>query len=79
MTWLAHVLGLDDASGPFYLFWSGICANLSMVGAAVTLVRKHNCHQPWCWRIGHYPEEGTPYQKCGRHHPEVSASRTTRR
>lgn len=67
MTWLGHVFGLDNASGPWYLAWSGFVGDLSLLGAAVTLYRKHNCHQPRCWRIGRFPDG--EWHVCGRHHP----------
>ena len=36
-----------------------------------TGLRKVNCHTKGCWRIGHYPLEGTPYHLRPRHHPGV--------
>lgn len=67
---MIHVLGLDDPSGRWYLAWSGFIPNLvylSVVGGMVTLVRRHQCHAKWCWRIGKHVHEGTPW--CFRHHP----------
>lgn len=70
MWWIGHILGLDDASGPWYLFWSGICGDLSLFGAALVIVRKHNCHVKSCPRIGRHPVEGTTYVVCRHHHPD---------
>lgn len=69
MHWLSHVLGLDNLSGPWYGFWSGIGGDLSIMATPVVLLRKHNCHTPRCWRIGRHPIEGTPYVVCRKHHP----------
>jgi hypothetical protein len=62
----------------YYNFWSGFGSDLgeaTLIGAVsvgvYTVVRKANCHAKGCWRIGHYPLEGTPYHLCTRHHPEV--------
>lgn len=70
MGWLMHVLGLDDASGPVYLFWSGFAGDLGIVGAAYALLRKHNCHVKGCPRVGRHQVPGTEWVVCARHHPE---------
>lgn len=72
--WLIHVLGLDDASGHWYLFWSGVGADISelaILGGIVAAYRKHLCHVGWCWRLGVHPVAETPYRACRRHHPTV--------
>jgi hypothetical protein len=71
--WLAHVLGLDDASGGWYLWWSGIGSDISelaLVGAVLAHVRRLNCHVHGCLRIGRHPVAGTGYVVCRRHHPD---------
>lgn len=78
MSLLAHVLGLDDASGAWYLWWSGACGQLSLVGAAFVVVRRHQCHTRWCVRLGHHPLDGTPYRMCRRHHPDLPTRAPTR-
>lgn len=70
LPWLAHVLGLDNASGGWYLLWSGIFGDVSLIGGAFVLVRKHNCHVRGCPRIGRHPIEGTTYVVCRKHHPD---------
>ncbi len=73
IVWWQHVLGLDNAGGNFYLFWSGFGANFAefaMVGALWGIVRKHNCHIRRCPRIGRFPVEGTQFTVCQRHHPD---------
>lgn len=66
---LTHVLGLDDPSGGWYLWWSGFGADLGLVGAAVTLYRKHNCEIVRCPRLGrHVTAAG--HRLCRHHHPD---------
>lgn len=70
--WLAHVLGLDDGSGRWYLWWSGMGANIgefAIVGSLLSGVRHHNCHVRGCWRVGRHPVVDTGYVVCRRHHP----------
>lgn len=71
--WLAHVFGLDDPAGGWNAFWSGIGSDLisgtPLVGVAATLLRRHNCHEPGCWRIGRFPVAGTVWTVCAKHHP----------
>jgi len=73
VTWLLHWLavhtGTVNESGPYYGFWSGFGSDLgevAIVGGLLTMVRKHNCHQRHCWRIGRHLVDGTPW--CNRHH-----------
>lgn len=66
---LAHWLGLTDASGPWYLWWSGIAGDLPMFGALWLLYRRHTCHARRCWRLGLHPVDGTGFTVCRRHHP----------
>lgn len=62
---IGHLLGLDSASGPLYLFWSGFFGDLTIFAAVVYHVLKHNCHQDGCFRIGKHIVNGTPY--CAKH------------
>ena len=66
MGWLLHIFGVDNMNGRWYAFWSGFAADLPLFGIVGTLYRKHNCHQPWCWRLGRHVVDGTPW--CNRHH-----------
>jgi hypothetical protein len=64
---IAHILGVDDPSGHWYLFWSGIGADLGEAAALSIIWRRINCHTPGCWRIDlHHTTNGT---HCHRHHP----------
>lgn len=69
MSWLLHVLGVDNVSGPAYAWWSGAGADmgeLALLGAVLGMFRKHNCHSKGCWRVGRHVVNGTPW--CNRHH-----------
>lgn len=70
MRLLAHLLGLDNLSGPWYGFWSGIGGDLSILAAPLVLLRRHNCHVKGCPRLGRHPVPGTGFVVCRRHHPD---------
>ena len=64
-----RILGLTDASGGWYLFWSGVFGDVTIFGAGVLLYRKHNCHVHRCWRISrHVTPEG--HAVCRTHNPD---------
>src|SRR5262249_19315028 len=82
--WLAVHLGTDDLSGPWYGFWSGFgsdLAELGIIGAIATgvyqLVRKYNCHEPGCWRVGTHPAADGQFLLCYRHHPDFNGKKPT--
>ncbi len=54
MGWLAHILGLDSASGPWYLWWSGAGSDLGELTILVVVWRHLNCHEPGCWRLARH-------------------------
>lgn len=64
--WLQHITGLDNASGPVYLFWSGFFGDLTIFAAAIAIYWKHTCHNPGCYRISKHVINGSPY--CNKHH-----------
>lgn len=74
---LLHVLGIDDVSGYWYAFWSGIGGDIAIIGAFLTtpvvLYRKHNCGVRWCCRIARHdftdPGTGIVHALCRKHHP----------
>lgn len=69
---LAHVLGLDDASGRWYLWWSGAGADLgelAVVGSLFGLYRKHACEIHHCPRLGRHATNAG-HRLCRRHHPD---------
>lgn len=73
--WLLHVLGIDDVSGRWYAFWSGVGGDLGFIGAAFTIWRRHSCHVRRCWRVGRQQIDGTTWHVCHRHHPIGAPSR----
>ena len=83
--WLGVHTGAANESGPYYGFWSGFgsdLAELSILGAIGTgvyqLVKKYNCHEPGCWRVGTHPAAGGQFLLCYRHHPDFRGKRPTR-
>jgi hypothetical protein len=82
--WLAVHTGTVNESGPYYGFFSGFgsdLAELSILGAIGTgvyqLVKKYNCHEPGCWRVGTHPAAGGQFLLCYRHHPDFLGQRPT--
>jgi hypothetical protein len=67
----------DREAGPYYGFWYGFGPDLEefgildAIGAAIyQLVKKYNCHEPGCWRIGNHPTAEGRFNLCYRHHPD---------
>ena len=82
--WLAVHTGTVNEPGPYYGFWSGFGSDLEefgilgAIGAAIyQLVKKYNCHEPGCWRIGQYPAAGGQFLLCYRHHPDYQGEKPT--
>ena len=82
--WLAVHTGTVNEQGPYYGFWSGFGSDLaefSILGAIATgvyqLVKKYNCHEPGCWRVGTHPAAGGQFLLCYRHHPDFQGRRPT--
>lgn len=73
--WLAHLLGTTNASGPWYLWWSGIVGDFGLLGVMGTTLRHRNCEVHGCWRLGRH---GTAagHTVCRRHHPDSTLTRT---
>jgi hypothetical protein len=75
--WLQFHTGIVNESGHYYAFWSGFGSDLEefgilgAIGAAIyQLVKKYNCHEPGCWRIGNHPAADGQFHLCYRHHPD---------
>ncbi len=82
--WLAVHTGTVDEPGPYYAFWSGFgsdLAELGIIGTVATgvyqVVRKYNCHQPGCWRVGNHAAAGGQFYLCYHHHPDYHGVRPT--
>jgi hypothetical protein len=82
--WLAIHTGTVNESGPYYGFWSGFgsdIAEFGILGAIGTglyqLVKKYNCHEPRCWRVGTHSAAGGQFLLCYRHHPDFGGAKPT--
>jgi hypothetical protein len=82
--WLQVHTGTVNEPGPYYGFWSGFGSDLAefgILGALGTgvyhLVKKYNCHEPGCWRIGNHPAAGGQFNLCYRHHPDYMGRHPT--
>ena len=67
-------LGTVNGGGRWYLWWSGMFANLTIFAAVIVFYRKHNCHVHSCWRLGSHravDESGVEHVVCRRHHPDL--------
>lgn len=74
-----NVFGTDDASGFWYLLWSGFVGDLgevTLIVSAVSFValwwHKHSCERPDCHRIArhaHVHDNGNTHSYCRKHHP----------
>lgn len=72
MSWLAHWLGLDSASGAPYLALSGFLADLgelAIVGGLISIYRRHNCEVHRCPRIARHLTAAA-HRVCRRHAPD---------
>jgi hypothetical protein len=82
--WLQLHTGTINEPGPYYGFWSGFGSDLEEFGilGGITagiyqLVKKHNCHEPGCWRVGQYPAADGQFMLCYRHHPDYRGRKPT--
>jgi hypothetical protein len=82
--WLGVHTGTVNESGPYYGFWSGFGSDLAefgilgAVGTAIyQLVKKYNCHEPGCWRVGTHPAAGGQFLLCYHHHPDFHGLKPT--
>ena len=66
---LRHFFGIDNLSGAYYGFWSGVGSDITELALIGALWRHFNCHQRGCLRIGRHPHG--PYKLCKKHHPLV--------
>ncbi len=65
---IAHFLGLDSATGPFYLFWSGAGGlAITFVSGLGLALRWFNCDERGCWRRGRYQVPDSVLVVCPSH------------
>jgi len=83
-SWLQVHTGTINEAGPYYGFWSGFGSDIEEFGVlgAITagvysLIKKYNCHEPGCWRIGQHPAAGGQFLLCYRHHPDYQGKKPT--
>lgn len=80
-----HVLGLDDPSGEWYLFWSGFVGDVTLLAAILVTPyiqwKRHTCQVERCWRFGRHsfadPDEHVVRMLCWKHHPRMGAKQLT--
>jgi hypothetical protein len=65
-------------SGRWYAVGSSWAGATAIFSGGVMIYRHKQCHEPWCWRIGKHPVEGTPFTTCHRHHPGLKGTRVQR-
>lgn len=68
--WLYHAARWTWHDPDGYNFISGPLADVTLIGGAYAIVRRHNCHAKRCWRIGRHAVAGTTYVVCRKHHPD---------
>jgi hypothetical protein len=67
-------LGVTNGGGRWYLWWSGMFANVTIFAAMVLFYRKHVCHVHGCPRLGGHKAvdaNGVEHVVCRRHHPDL--------
>jgi hypothetical protein len=65
--WLAHVLGLDDTTGRWYLFYSGFGGFMGKFAIVAVAWHWLNCHEKGCWRIAGHRNPQSGFRSCMRH------------
>ena len=72
LDWLWHAVRWTWHDPDGYNIISGPLADITLIGGALAILRRHNCHVKGCWRIGRHPVRGTTYIVCRKHHPDDS-------
>jgi hypothetical protein len=72
LDWLWNALRWTWHDPDGYNFVSGPLADITLLGGAYAIYRRHNCHVKGCWRIGRHPVAGTDHIVCRKHHPQDS-------
>jgi hypothetical protein len=65
---ILHYLGLTNASGLWYLLWSGIFGDVTIFGGLVVLVLRHNCHVTGCKSVLTHNDPALHAPACRKHH-----------
>jgi len=72
--WLWEALRWTWHDPDGYNFISGPLADITLLGGAYAILRRHNCAVKGCLRIGRHPVAGTDHIVCRKHHPHESPS-----
>jgi hypothetical protein len=70
--WLYHAARWTWHDPDGYNFISGPLADITLIGGAYAILRRHNCHVHRCWHIGRHQVPGTPYVVCRQHNPAAT-------
>ena len=68
---LVLIVGIWAFIGGFAEIFAGFGTGLYQ------LVKKVNCHEPSCWRVGTHPAAGGQFMLCYRHHPDYMGKKPT--
>jgi hypothetical protein len=80
---ILHILGVDNASGRWYLLWSGFIGDITLLAAILAAPyiqwKRNNCQVERCWRFGRHPFTDGPVTRhlCWKHHPDVQYKQFT--
>lgn len=74
LDWTYHAIRWTWHDPDGYNFISGPLADITLLGGAYAIFRRHNCHAKGCWRVGRHKVPGTDYIVCRKHHPHESPS-----
>lgn len=72
LNWLWEALRWTWHDPDGYNFVSGPLADITLLGGAYAILRRHNCVVKGCFRIGRHPVTGTNHIVCRKHHPRDS-------
>lgn len=72
LNWLYDALRWTWHDPDGYNFISGPLADITLLGGAYAILRRHNCAVKGCFRIGRHPVAGTDHIVCRKHHPHDS-------
>ena len=68
-TWIYNAARWTWHDPDGYNFISGPLADITLLGGAYAIARRHNSHVKGCWRIARAQVPGTGYIVCRKHHP----------
>ncbi len=72
LSWLGDAIKWTYHDPDGYNIISGPLADITLLGGAYAILRRHNCSVKGCLRIGRHPVAGTDHIVCRKHHPHES-------